>query len=131
MTDQLPDLLGETVRVGKLAAADGLRGARIPARRATDAEVDAARVQRLQHAEGLGGTEGAVVGQEHAAAADADASRLGAESCEEHFGTRVGERGDRVVLGQPIAVIAELVGAAGERQRFLDRAARAEAVDDR
>jgi len=36
-----------------------------------------------------------------------------------------------VVLGEPVAVIAELVGAPRERQRLLDRAPRVVAADDR
>jgi len=36
-----------------------------------------------------------------------------------------------VVFGQPVAVIAELVGAARERERFFDRPSRAEAADHR
>jgi hypothetical protein len=36
-----------------------------------------------------------------------------------------------VVLGEPVAVVAKLFHASRERQRFLDRAARAKAADDR
>ena len=128
---QLPDLLGEALGVRKVPAADRLRGARVAAGRAADAEVDAAGIQGLQHAEGLGGAESAVVGKQHAAGADAQAARFRAQPCEQDLGARVGERRDGMVLGEPVAVIAQLVGAARERERFLDRPARAEPADDR
>ena len=113
---------GKALGVGKPAAADRLRGARVAAGRAADAEVDAPGIERFQHAEALRGAERAVVGEQHAAGADADAPRLGAEARQQHLGAGIGERGDGVVLGEPVAVIAELVGAARERERLLDRA---------
>ena len=85
-------------------------------------------IERLEHAEGLGGAKGAVVGQQHAAGADAQALGFGAQPREQHLGTGIGERSDRVVLGEPVAVVAELFDAARERERFLDRAARVVAV---
>jgi hypothetical protein len=51
-------------------------GAHVAAGRAADAQVDAARRQRVQHAELLGHLEGRVVRQHHPGAADADACRV-------------------------------------------------------
>src|SRR5262249_32698255 len=54
-----------------------------------------------------------------------------AQAREQHLGARVGERGDGVVLGEPVTVVAERVGAAREGERLLDRTTRAEAADHR
>jgi hypothetical protein len=121
MLAQLPDLLGEVARVGHHAAADRVRSALVAAGRAADAEIDAAGVERLQHAESLGDAERAVVREQHAAGADAHAFRLRAKPRQQNLGTGIGERGDRVVLGEPVAVIAERFDAAREREGLLDR----------
>ena len=110
--------------VGEAATRDGLRRARIAARRATDAKVDATGVEGFQHSERLGGTERAVVREQNAARSDAHAFRFRAQASKQDLGARIGEGGDRVVLGEPVAVIAELVCAARQRERFLDGAAR-------
>ena len=59
----LADVLPPPQRVG---------GGRIGAGRAAEAEIDAAGKQRLQHLEALGHHQRRVVGQHHAAGADAD-----------------------------------------------------------
>jgi len=128
---QLPHLLREVARFGHHAAADRVRGARAAAWGAADAEVDAAGIERFQHAKGLGDPEGAVVGEQHAPRADADALRLRAQARQQHLGAGIGERADGVVLGEPVAVIAQLVHAPRQLQRLLHRAPRAEAADDR
>ena len=99
--------------------------------RAADAEVDAAGIERFQHAEGLGDAKRAVVGSSTPPVPDAQALRLRAQARQQHFGAGIGERGDGMVLGEPVAVIAELVGAPRERERLLDRPPRAEAADHR
>src|SRR6185503_16883961 len=73
----------------------------------------------------------ALVRQQHATRADADALRLGAQAREQDFGTGVAERGDGVVLGEPVAVVAECVGAARELERLVDRLRGAVARNDR
>ena len=78
---QLGELLREVVgaqRVGAAAQRGG--GARVGARGAPDAQVDPARVQRLQGAELLGHDQRLVVGQHHAAGADPDPG-AGAARC--------------------------------------------------
>ena len=98
--------------------------------RAPDAEVDAPRVERLEHPERLGGPERAVVGKQHAAGADPHAPRLGAQTREQHLGAGIRQGTDRVVLGEPVALIAERLGAPRQRQCFVHRAACAEPADD-
>ena len=51
-------------------AADRLRGPGVAARCAPDTQVDAPRIERLEHAKCLRGAKRAVVGQQHAAGAD-------------------------------------------------------------
>jgi hypothetical protein len=130
MADELPDLLREAVRLREPAAIHRLRGARVAARRSSEAEVDAAGVEGLQHPEALRGAKGAVVGKEHAAGSDAQALRFGAQPRQQDLRTGIGQRCDRMMLSEPIAVVAEGVRAASERECFLDRARRAEAADD-
>src|SRR5262245_23839459 len=110
--------------IGKTAARHGVRGARVAARRAADAEVDAAGIERLQHAERFCNAKCAVVRQQDAAGAYADSSGLSAQACHQHFRAWIAERGDGVMLGEPVALVAELVRAPGERERLLDRAPR-------
>ena len=130
VADQLPDLLRKLLGVGKVAAAHGARGALVAARRAADAEVDAARVQGFQHAENFSNLEGAVVGQQHAAGAHPDPPGLRAEAREQDFGAGIGKRRDGVMLGEPVAVKAQLVGAARERERLGDCLRRAVTRND-
>ncbi len=114
VADQLPDLLRKLLGIWKPAAADRARGACIPAGSAADAEVDAARIERLQHAKGLRDLEGAVVGEQDTAGADADGPRLGPQPREQNLRAGVAERGYGMVLGQPVAAVAELLDPAGE-----------------
>ena len=44
--------------------------------------------------------------------------RLGAEPREQNFGARIGEAEQPVMLGEPVAVIAELIGETRQRDRF-------------
>src|SRR5918992_127898 len=73
----------------------------------------------------------AVVRKQYAAGADAHAPRFGAQPRQEHLRARVRERRDGVVLGEPVPVVAELLSAAGEGERFLDRAPSPLAGNDR
>ena len=73
VADQLDQLLGEVVGgEGAGRAPQRAGGELVGAGRPADAEVDAARVQRLEHAELLGDHERGVVGQHDAARPEAD-----------------------------------------------------------
>src|SRR5207237_10817052 len=76
MRDEILDLLRKMPRVGKAAAGDGVRRARIATGRASEPEIDAAGIKRFQHAKRLGDAKRAVVGKENAASAHAHAARL-------------------------------------------------------
>ena len=122
-----PDQLGELARevlVGERLDRAPQRSGRDPvgARRAADAEVDAAGVQRLEHPELLGDHQWHVVGEHHAAGADADPFGLRRQRRREHRGGGARDPRHVVVLGDPVAVIAEALGRArevdGARQRL-------------
>ena len=71
--DQIDHLLWERVGGVKRNRIDRLGGEHIPAGRTTDAEVDAAGKQCFVHAEDFCDLGRTVIGQQHAAGADADA----------------------------------------------------------
>ncbi len=109
--DQLGELARE-VLVGERRgrAPQGGGGDLVGPRGAPDPEVDPARVKRLQHPELLGDHQRRVVGQHHAAGADPHP--LGPRRQGRRQDRRRGARdpGDVVVLGDPVAVIAEPLG---------------------
>jgi hypothetical protein len=92
----------------------------VAARRAADPEIDSTWVERLQHAELLGHLERAVVRQHHAARADPDAARHRGHLGDQHLGARPREAGGRVVLGQPVAVIAPAVRGPRQLEGLVD-----------
>ena len=78
-------------------------------------------MERGERAELLGDDERRVVGQHHAAGADAN--RLGAvgDVLDQDGGRRAGDAGHVVVLGQPEAAVAERLRAAREVERLAQR----------
>ncbi|EGJ75035.1 putative LuxAB-like protein (oxygenase) [Streptomyces sp. Tu6071] len=113
---QLGDLRREVVRAlaGAFGAAQCLRGGAVGARGAPEAEVHAVGGERLQRPELLRDDERRVVGQHDAARAEADALGVGGEVGEDHGGRGGGDAGHRVVLGDPVAVVAEPFGRPGD-----------------
>ena len=107
--DEILHLLGETVGGRILAVGQRLRGQHVAAGRTAQAEVDASGEQGLQHAEHFCHLERAVV-EQYAAAADADARGRARHAREQYLRTGIGERSYRMVLGEPVAVIAQRVG---------------------
>ena len=114
---------GSGTRAGRRlgAPAEGERGAPVAPGRAPDPEVDASRVERLQHPELLGHLERAVVGEHDAARPHADPAGPGRDLGDEDLRRRVGEPGRGVMLGQPVAVVAEPVSGLGEVEGLPDR----------
>ena len=129
--DEFPHLLREALRIREHPAADRARGATVAAGRAPDAEVDAPGIQRFKHAEGLCDLERAVVRQQHAPGANTHARGFRAEPREQDLGAGVGERADRMVLGEPVARVPKRLGGGCKLEGFLDRFARRVAADDR
>jgi hypothetical protein len=96
-------------------------GAPIGARRAAQAQVDAARRQGLQHEELLGHMQGRIVRQHHPGAADADAQGDAGDGREQDLRRRAGDAGVVVVLGDPEAVVAQRVAQPRQRNGVADR----------
>ena len=120
IAEQLHELLGKVVRRRRAPVAlQGEGGQRVGARRAPERQVDAAREQAGQQAEGLRDLEGAVVGEHHAAAAHPDTGGRGGDRADQRLGARSGEHRPAVVLGDPVAVIAEPIRQARQIERVL------------
>ena len=99
--------------------------------RAADAEVDALRVEAAQDAEHLGDLERAVVRQHHPAAPDADALGGVGDRADQDLRRRARERRSAVVLGDPVAVVAERLDVAAEVDAPLKRLRGRRALGDR
>ena len=98
-------------RVGTVVVApQRLRRGVVGARRAAQAEVDAARIQRRQRAELLGDLQRRVVGQHDAARADADPRGAAGDVADQHRGGGAGDARHVVVLGQPVALVTQRLG---------------------
>ena len=102
-------------------AAQRMRRRTVGAGRAAEAEIDAAGKQRLQHLEALGHHQRRVVGQHHAAGADADVFRHRRDLPDHQIGRRARDRGEVVMLGEPIADIAEPIDMARQVDAVAQR----------
>ena len=89
-----------------------------------------AGIERLEHPELLGDDERRVVRQHHAAGADSDRLGLRGERGGEDRGRRARDPGHVVVLGDPVAVIAEPLDLLGEVDRVRQRLVVARALAD-
>ena len=88
-------------------------GAPVGAGGAAEAEVDAAGGDGFEHAELLGDLQAGIVRQHDAGAADADAVGGGGDGADEDFGGGAGLAVGVVVLGDPVAGVAEGLAVAG------------------
>ena len=84
-------------------------------------EVDAPRRDGLEHAKLLGHLERRVVRKHHARAADADAARRRRDGRHQYLGRGADDAVAVVMLGHPVAVIAERVAVPRVRKRLADR----------
>jgi hypothetical protein len=66
-----------------------------------------------------------------AAGAHADAAGLRGDPAKQDFGAGIGQRGNRMVLGQPVAVVAQRLGGLDQPDRLLDGPLRRVAADHR
>jgi hypothetical protein len=109
------------VRAPLLAHAQRHRGDRVGSGRPADAEIDAAGKQRLQDLEALGHHQRRVVGKHHAAGTHPQPPGFRRDLPDHDLGGGAGNRGEVVVLGKPIARIAEPVGKLGEVEAVAQR----------
>ena len=93
-------------------AAQRMRGGAVGAGRAAQSEIDAAGKQRLQHLEAFGHHQRRMVRQHHAAGADADVLRHRGDLPDHEIGRGARDRCEIVMLGQPVADIAQRIGMA-------------------
>ena len=130
---QLDQLLFKIVILNAVAAfapqSESLEAA--PSGRAADAEIDAARIHRVQHAKSFRDLEWTVMRQQHAARPDANAGSFRANPGDQNFGRRAGKRHDGVMLRDPIPLVAELVGQAGQLDGIAQRVRRSKSVGHR
>jgi hypothetical protein len=128
---QLDHVLRELVGVRFEVAAQRARGALVGAGRAAQAQVDAPRVQRLQRAELLGDDQRRMVRQHHAAGTDADGRGARSHVRQQHGRGRARDARHAVVLGQPVARVAQLFAVLRQRERVAERLRGVAALGDR
>ena len=117
---QLEHVVGE--RVGaRVIAAQRAQREHVGARRAAEAEIDAAGVERLERAELLGDHERRMVRQHDAAGADANRARPAGDVAD-HDRRRGARDADHVVmLGEPEPPVTPTLGVLRELERALER----------
>ncbi len=120
---QFEHVLGEAVG-GHRAAAHRPHRHLVGAGRPAEAEIDAAGKERFERAELLGDDQRGVVRQHDAAGADADGLRRGGELADDDGGGGAGDADHVVMLGDPVAGVAEGFRMAGEVDRGAQRIAR-------
>ncbi len=105
-------------------AAQRIGGGAIGAGCAAEAEIDPSRKQRFQHLEALGDHQRRMVGQHHPAGADADVLCHGRDLADHQVRRGARDRGEVVMLGEPVADIAEAVGMARQIDTVAQRRGR-------
>src|SRR5262249_11142530 len=128
--DQVLHLLRKMIRIRVVPAAYRERRHLIAAGSASDTEVDAPRIQRLEHPELLRHLERAAVGKQDTAGPDPDPRGFSGYPRQENLGAGIGKRGNRVMFGQPVAVITEFLGRLHQSYRFVHRPGGRMAADD-
>ncbi len=116
--DHLLELTGEVLGAERVGGApQGGGGHRVGAGGATDAEIDPPRVERLEHPELLGDDQRRVVGEHDPAGADPDLLGRVGERHHQHRRRGAGDAGHVVMLGDPVAAVAEPLDVLGELDR--------------
>ena len=120
---QLVEQFGEIVRVHALdRAPQRQRRATVRTRRAAEAQIDPARVQRLQRVERLGDAQRCVVRQHDAAGPDADPVRHVGDMANDHLGRRADDTGQIVMFPDPVAAVPQAIGQRSQVERVAQRA---------
>ena len=123
IVDQLDHVLREVVDAGVEIAAKRPRCQHVGAGRAAEPQVDAAGMKCRQRAELLCNDQRRMVGQHDAASTDADGRGAGGDMADDDRGRGARDARHVVVLGQPVAVVAEPLGMACEIERVPQRLA--------
>ena len=130
VAQQLGHVVGKAV-AGILTQAQRAHHRHVAPRRAPEAKVDAAGIERRERAELLGHGQRRVVGQHDAARADAHRLGEARHMADQHRGRGGGDALHVVMLGQPVAVIAERLGVFGQRAGIAQRLRRVGAFGHR
>ena len=128
---QLEHVLWKIAFIARAVLSQGARCERIGAGGAAQPEVDPPRIERLQRAEMFGDDQRGVVGQHDAACSDPDRLGRSGDVPDQHAGRRTADPAHIVVLGQPVAVIAQFFGAAGLVAHQAERFCRVAVLADR
>ena len=129
---EVEQLLGEMVDAQGAGAVDqGAGGASVGARRAADSEIDPTRELGGHGAEVLGHLERAVVGQHDPAGADPDLRGAPGDLRNQDLGRGAGQRARVVVLGEPVARVAQPIAGLGQLEGLVDCRGGGAAVADR
>jgi hypothetical protein len=129
IAQQFGDVLRERVGAVEIAPQCARRRL-VGAGRAAEAQVDAIGIQRRQRAELLGHLQRCVVRQHDPACADADGGSTARDMADQHRGRGAGDAWHVVVLGQPVAVIAQGLGVPGQVEHVDEGIARRAAFRD-
>ncbi len=109
--EQIFEARGEIVGLeGFARAAQRESRERIGAGGAAESEIDAAGMQRLEDAKRFRNFQRRVIRQHDAARADANVFCNGGNVADHHFGHGAGDQRRIVMLGQPVARVAQLIG---------------------
>jgi len=127
---QLDDILRKGIDVGVEIAPQGACGQLIGARRATDAEIDAAGMERGQRTELLRHHQRRMVRQHDATNADADGGGAGGHMGNHHSGSSARDAGAVVMLGEPVAPVSQALRVTGEVEAVAQRLRRIATFDD-
>ncbi len=130
IVEELDHVLREAVDVAGERAAERPRRRHVGAGGAAEAEVDAPGMEGGERAEGFRHHQRRVVGEHDAAGADADRRRAGGDMGDHHRGRGAGDAGHVVMLGEPVAAIAETLRMAGEVEGVAERRAGVTALGD-
>jgi hypothetical protein len=130
--EQVHELIGEIVRGQRLGRAAQRRGrGLVRTRRPADAQVDAAGMQCLEHAELLGDHQRDMVRQHHPAGADPDDPGGVGNMADQHRRGRTGDTGHVVMLGDPEPPETQPLGVPGQLDGGAQRVAGVPAVRHR
>ena len=119
------------IAVAAEIAAQRPRGQLIAPRRATEPEVDPARIKRVQGAKLFRDHEGGMVRQHDPARADPDAFRAAGDMSDYDGGRSAGNAGKIVMFRQPVAVVAPFLSVPREIERVAKSERCVAAFDDR
>ena len=117
---QFEDVVRKILGAGGVAA-QGAQRLLVGPRRAAEAEIDAAGIERFQRAELFGDDDRRMIGQHDSARADPHRLRAGRDKADRHRGRRAGDSHHVVMLGEPVATIAPKLGVPGEVERTAQR----------